>query len=495
MRISHGATRVRASFDDPSLVSCAGLEPVMALAQRCDLHGIVAARLRLPTDKGSNASGKVAAIVAGMLTGADSIEDLDVLRHGGMPILFSSVYAPSTLGSFLRAFTHGHVRQLQAAGRQFLVRLAGQALLLPSAGAVTFVDVDSLLRRVYGKQKQGAGFGHAKVGGYQVLLRGLNPLVATISTPDAAPVIAATQLRAGNAGSARGAAALVAEAVATTKAVLAAQPATAATTAATAAEIMVRADSAFYSRAVITACRRARVRFSVTVRIDAKVRKAIAAIGEDAWTEIRYPQPVWDEDQQRFISRAQIAETTYTAFEGTRHEVTARLIARRVPDLNKSTVDEQGALFTVWRYHAAFTDSPYVLVQAEAQHRGHAIIEQVFAELIDGPLAHLPSGRFNANNAWLACIAIAHNLTRAAATLAGRPHATARAATIRRHLINVAGRISRHARTVTIHLPQHWLWQHNWLRPGGRGEWLGSTEPTMPSTEPAGSRPDPHRVS
>jgi hypothetical protein len=481
VRISHAAARVRASFDDPGLVSCAGLEPVLALARRCGLHGIVGSRLDVPSDKGSNASGKVAAIVAGMLTGADSIDDLDVLRHGGMPVLFDGVYAPSTLGSFLRAFTHGHVRQLQAASRQFLVRLAGRVPLLPGAGAVTFVDVDSLLRRVYGKQKQGAAFGHAKVGGYQVLLRGLNPLVATISTPDAAPVIAATQLRAGNAGSARGAASLVAEAVATTKAVLAAQTAQTAqsgetgrapagTSAAKEAtpEIVVRADSAFYSRAVITACRRARVRFSVTVRIDAKIRATIATIPDEAWTEIRYPQPVWDEEQQRFIFRAQIAETTYTAFEGTRHEVTARLIVRRIPDLNKSTmdrqVDGQGELFTVWRHHAAFTDSPYILVQAEAQHRGHAIIEQVFAELIDGPLAHLPSGRFNANNAWLTCIAIAHNLTRAAATLTGRPHHTARAATIRRHLINVAGRITRHAREITIHLPKHWPWQHHWQR-------------------------------
>ncbi|WP_345145100.1 transposase, partial [Dactylosporangium darangshiense] len=279
MRLPHSAARVRASFDDPNLVSCAGLEPVMRLAEVCGLHGIVAARLRVPTDKGANASGKVAAIVAGMLTGADSIDDLDVLRHGGMPAVFSGIYAPSTLGSFLRAFSHGHVRQVQAVSRQFLIRLAGRAPLLPSADAVTFVDIDSLLRRVYGKQKQGAGFGHAKVGGYQVLLRGLNPLVATISTPHAAPVIAATQLRAGNAGSARGAASLLAEAIATTKAVLAAQAGSAATPAATepvAGEIVVRADSAFYSRAVIGACRRARVRFSVTVRVDAKVRTAIA---------------------------------------------------------------------------------------------------------------------------------------------------------------------------------------------------------------------------
>jgi hypothetical protein len=430
----------------------------MRLAQSCGLHGIVAERVRLPTHKGSNASGKVATIVAGMLTGADCIDDLDVVRHGGMAVLFGGVYAPSTLGEFLRSFSHGHVRQLQSASRGFLVRLARRTPLLPAAGAVTFIDVDSLLRRVYGKRKQGAGFGHTKVGGYKVLLRGLNPLVATISTPAAAPVIAATQLRAGNAGSARGAASLVAEAIATTTAVLATRPAAAV------GEVVLRADSAFYSRKVIAACRRAGVRFSITIRIDKKVRRAIDTIPADAWVEIEYPQPVWDDAQQRFISRAQIAETCYTAFEGTRDETTARLIVRRIPDLNKSAVDGQGELFAVWRYHAAFTDSPFILVQAEAQHRGHAVIEQVFAELIDGPLAHLPSGVFNANNAWLTCIAIAHNLTRAAATLAGRRYPTARAATIRRHLINVAGRITRHARAVTIHLPEHWPWQHPWLQ-------------------------------
>ena len=368
------------------------------------------------------------------------------------------MYAPSTLGSFLRAFSHGHVRQLQAVSREFLVQLARRTPLLPGAGAVTFIDVDSLLRRVYGKKKQGVGFGHAKVGGYKVLLRGYNPLVATISTPDAAPVIAATQLRAGNAGSARGAG------VAGRRGHRHHQGRPRRPPAAMPGEIVLRADSAFYSRKVIAAARRAGVRFSVTIRVDKKVRAAIEAIPADAWVEIKYPQPVWDDDQQRFVSRAQIAETTYTAFENTPDEVTARLIVRRIPDLNKTAVDAQGELFPVWRYHAAFTDSPFVLVQAEEQHRGHAVIEQVFAELIDGPLAHLPSGRFDANNAWLTCIAIAHNLTRAAATLAGRRYATARPATIRRHLINLAGRIARHARGVTIHLPEHWPWQHPWLR-------------------------------
>jgi hypothetical protein len=196
VRLLHSAGQVRASFDDPNLVSYAGLEPVMRLAGSCDLRGIVRERARVPTDKGANAAGKVATIVAGMIAGADSIDDLDAMRHGGMAELFGGVYAPSTLGSFLRAFSHGHVRQLQAVSREFLVELARRAPLLPGAGAVTFIDVDSLLRRVYGKKKQGAGFGHAKVGGYKVLLRGYNPLVATISTPDAAPVIAATQLRA-----------------------------------------------------------------------------------------------------------------------------------------------------------------------------------------------------------------------------------------------------------------------------------------------------------
>ncbi len=463
MRLAHAATAVHAAFDDPNVVSQAGLVPVMRLAQSCGLHSVVAQRVGVPTHKGSNAAGKVATIVAGMLAGADSIDDLDVVRHGGMSTLFDAVYAPSTLGEFLRAFAHGHVRQLQAVSREFLVRLARRTSLLPGTDAVTFIDVDSLLRRVYGKQKQGAGFSHAKIGGYQVLLRGLNPLVATISTPDAAPVIAATQLRAGNAASARGAASLVAEAIVTTKGVLAAQTRTRTRTPAQ-GDIVLRADSAFYSRAVVAACRRTRVRFSITVRIDAKVRRAIAAIPDDAWLEIQYPQPVWDEQQQRLISRAQIAETTYTAFEGTRDQTTARLIVRRIPDLNQTVIDTQGELFTVWRYHAAFTDSPFILVQAEAQHRGHAIIEQVFAELIDGPLAHLPSGRFNANNAWLACTAISHNLTRAAGVLAGWRHHTARAATIRRHLITIAARVTRHARALTIHLPEHWPWQHEWLQ-------------------------------
>ena len=160
------------------------------------------------------------------------------------------------------------------------------------------------------------------------------------------------------------------------------------------------------------------MRFSVTTRIDAKIRAACDSIGDDQWIDIKYPQAVCDEDTGRWISDAQIAETTYTAFAGTRHAVTARLIVRRIRRDDPAQIPGQDELFPTYRYHAVFTDSPFTLVQAEAQHRGHAIIEQVNADLIAGPLAHLPSGRFSANDAWLTCAAIAHNLTRAAGHLA-----------------------------------------------------------------------------
>ena len=336
----------------------------MRLAQTCDLHGLVTDRVRIPGDKGSNPGGKVATIVAGMVAGADSVDDLNIARHGGMSGLFAGVYAPSTLGIFLREFTHGHVRHLQAAGRDLLVALARRVPLLHGADALCFIDVDSMLRRVYGKKKQGAGFGHAKVGGYNVWLRGYNPLIATLSTPLCAPVIAATRLRAGDAASARVAAWQVAEAISTAGACGAT------------GLIVVRMDSAFYAKAVLWACRRNQACFCVTARMDTKVHAACESIDEAAWLDIKYPQAIWDEDEQRWISDAQIAETTYTAFEGTRRAITARLIVRRVKRLNPQQQHPgQGELFDQYRYHAVFTDSPFILAQAEAHHRGHAVIE------------------------------------------------------------------------------------------------------------------------
>ena len=453
MRLSHTAARTRVAFDDPNLVSHAGLVPVMALAARAGLHDLAAEHVRPAGDCGANPGLKISCLVAGMSAGADSVDDMGLLRHGAMSTLFAGVRAPSTLGSFLRAFTWGNVRQAEKASREFLVRLSGQAPLLPGADVLAFVDIDSTQKRVYGHKKQGARFGHTKIQGKSLLVRGLNALAATVSTPLSAPVIAAARLRGGNAGSARGAASLAAEAVATARAC------------GVTGTIIVRTDSGFYGADTVAAVRRAGARFSVTVPANASVRAAIAGIGEDTWQAVRYPRAVWDDQLGCWVSDAEVAETTYTAFTSRRKDlqVTARLIVRRVRDLSKAAPG-QGELFPAWRYHAVFTDSPFELVQAEAQHRGHAIVEQVFADWNDGPLAHLPSGRFAANAAWLVTAAMAFNLLRAAGTLASLLLAKARAATIRRDLIAVAARTARHGRGgLTLHLPQGWHREQEWL--------------------------------
>lgn len=434
-------------FDDENLVSCAGLVPVMALAEQAGLSDLVTEHVKITAppivSTGTNPAGKIGSIVAGMAAGADSIDDLDVIRHGGMTRLFGGVYAPSTLGSFLRAFTHGHTRQLAAVARRLLIDLAARTPVLAGAAEMTYVDIDSLLRRVYGKRKQGASFGHVKVGGYPVRLRGLSPLVATICTPIAAPVVAAMRLRKGSAGSSRGAASLLTEALSVVRATAAA------------GNVLVRADSAYYAGAVISTARRARARFSVTVSMNSSIQAAIATISEDAWTPVRYPDAVTDPDTGELISDAEVAETRYTAFAGTKHEVTARLVVRRVKD--KNTID---ALFPVWRHHAFLTDTTLSTVDADVTHRQHAIIEQVFADLIDGPLAHLPSGHFAANAAWAICAAITHNLLRAAGSLASAFHAKARGATLRRHLITIPARLARPQGQTILHLPEHWPWEN-----------------------------------
>jgi hypothetical protein len=192
--------------------------------------------------------------------------------------------------------------------------------------------------------------------------------------------------------------------------------------------------------------------------MDKKITKAIAAIPEDAWTPIRYPHAIFDEDEQRWISDAEVAEVSYTAFDSKKkHRVTARLIVRRVRRLAPPA---QGELLPAWRHHAIFTDSPLLMLAAETDHRDHATIEQVIADLIHGPLAHLPSGDFAANAAWLTCAAITHNLPRAAGALASRRHGNARGATLRRELINLPARLAhRGADRIILHLPQDWPWR------------------------------------
>ena len=245
MRLLHVLARTHASFDDPNLVSRAGLVPVMALAQRAGLAGLVAEHVRPGGACGVNAHLKIPCLVAGMAAGADSIDDMDLLRHGALPGLFGGIRAPSTLGSHLRSFTWGNVRQLEMVNRQLLGELARRAPLLPGKETLAFIDIDAMQKRVYGHRKQGAGFGHTKIQGKRLLVRGLNALAATICTPLGAPVIAATRLRGGNANSARGAARFAAEAIGTARA-----------TGCTGL-IVVRADSAYYSAAFCGAVRRA----------------------------------------------------------------------------------------------------------------------------------------------------------------------------------------------------------------------------------------------
>ncbi len=439
MRASHVAT---ATFDDPNLVSCAGLLPVLALAERAGLHDLVASHVRIDRPGGAHAEVKVPALIAGMVAGADSIDDMDLLRHGAMSRLASGARAPSTLGTFLRAFTFGHVRQLDAVAARLLPALARQAPLLPGAQELAYIDIDDTLRQTYGYAKHGAGRGYTGI-------KGLNALIATVSTRTAAPVIVATRLRKGSTASQKGSARLVTDALVTAR-----------SAGATGLRVL-RADSAFYGHDVIAACRRQQTCFSITARLDTAVRAAISAIPADAWTTIKYTDAVFDEDSGTWISTAEVAETTYTAFASKpkSKQVTARLIVRRVPDLNHA---HQSELFTVYRHHAVFTDSPLPMLEAERDHRAHAIVEQVMADLKNGPLAHLPSGHFWANSAWLVCAAMAFNLTRAAGTLAGAVHARATTGTIRARLITVPARLARTARRLILHLPQHWPWASAW---------------------------------
>jgi len=236
-------------------------------------------------------------------------------------------------------------------------------------------------------------------------------------------------------------------------------------------EILVRGDSAYGNSIVISACLRAGARFSFVLIKHPAVSAAIASISEQAWIPVHYPGAVIDPDTGDLISDAEVAEVEFTAFASTKAPVTARLIVRRVRD--RARTDE---LFPVWRHHPFFTNSTETTAQADITHRGHAIIETVLSDVIDGPLAHLPSAHFAANGAWAICAAITHNLLRAAGTLAGSRHALARGATLRRHLIAVPARLARPQRRPVLHLPAHWPWARQWTR-----LWTATADPPHPA--------------
>ncbi len=297
-------------------------------------------------------------------------------------------------------------------------------------------------------------------------VRGLNIQLATICTPTAAPVIARARLRRGNTASPTGAGRLLAQAITTARA------------AGVTGRILARADSAYYGHAFVGTALRHGAWYSVTARMNPQVTAAITGIADDAWTPIAYPNAVWEAGEApgggHWVSDAEVAEVPFVAFTSRRtHEhVTCRLIVRRVRRLQPLAADGtvQDELFAAYRHHAFITNSPLGIVEADQRHRDHAIVEQTIAELKHGPLAHLPSGSYPANAAWVAHAVIAFNLARAAAVAAAM--ATVRWATLRTRIINIPARIAATGRRLVLHLPTHWPWTPAW-----ESLWTAATGP------------------
>jgi hypothetical protein len=423
MRSSHSLDWLDTAFDDDHLVADAGLLLPATLAHHLGLKELVERTLDLGRTVGhAHVGDKLLTLVLSALAGGDSIDDADALRAGGTGrVLGFSVKAPSTLGTFLRSFRWGHVRQLDAVSRELLAR-AWAAGAGPGADPLT-IDLDSTVCETYGLAKEGGrDFTYTQVRGYHPLL------AVAAGTGD----VLMARLRGGNANTTRGAAHFLRETIGRVRAAGATGPLT------------VRADSGFYAHAVVTVCRKQDVRFSITVRQHRSLRRLIEAIPEDAWT----PIPYW------LASGADVAETTYVPFAGEKDAQPVRLIVRRV----RPTPDSQLALFTLYEFHAFITDRDGDTLELEADHRRHAEIENAIRDLKYGVgLNHLPSGRFAANGAWLAVQVLAHNLARWTGRL-GLGEGIVTTKTLRRRLFSLAGRLTRSARRWTLHLPAHWPW-------------------------------------
>jgi len=448
MKLTVSPGGVSAGFDDPNLIGYAGLVPAMRLAEQAGLYRLADDLVHVPTDKGAFAGLKIASLLAGMLAGADSIADMDVIRHGGMDRLFGGWRAPSTLGSFLRQFSFGHSKQVDAVASRFLAGLDHVTPLLGPAQATSpvMVDIDDTVVPVFSARKQGAAIGYTKT-------RGLDALLVTVSSESFAPVIVGDRLRKGSANSARGATKLIADSLSLLG-----------RTSLDGRQVWLRADSGFCNSEVFTAAAKAGAWVSTAVKLTSPVLRAIATIPDQAWARIEYPQAIPDPDTGELVFAAQVAETRYTAFPTTKHPVPVRLIVRRIPDWQPGETTGQDPMLTGWRFHGFITTVPadrYDTIKADKTHRQHAIIEQVNAALKNSALAHLPSGSFPANTVWLTLTCMAHNLARALAATT-RDLAKANPATIRARLIQVPARIATSARRIVLHLPANWTWADPW---------------------------------
>ncbi|MDQ3537862.1 MAG: IS1380 family transposase [Actinomycetota bacterium] len=436
MKASHNLAAVAVNFDEDNLVPNAGLAAPALLAQRLGVAELIDRRVRLSKDRpgGANSGAKALTLLGSMLAGGDSIDDVDVLRAGAAPELFDDVRAPSTVGTWLRAFRWSDIRQLDAVARETLKTAWSAGLGPADLAAPLTIDIDSTICQTYGVAKQGARFGRTKVRGYE-------PLLATVASTgevahsrmaEAHVEVPEQVVRGGNAGSARGAASFVAETISRVRDAGATGPLT------------VRADSAFYNKKMLWTARNSDVRFSVTVRKDKCIRAAIDAVGDDAWT----PIPYW------LDGGADVAEVAYTAFSG-RHKMDLRLIVRRV----RPTPGSQLALDVVFDYHALVTDRDGTTLTLEADHRAHAQVELVTRDLKDGPPAHFPSGEFAANGAWLGLAVLAHNLGRQTLTAAGPHFDAATVGTLRRKVIAMPARLVTSGRRQRLRAPSNWPWR------------------------------------
>ena len=423
MRSSHSLDRLDVAFDDDRLVADAGLLLPATLAQHLGLRELVNEHLDLGPSAGrANVGDKLLSLVMSALAGGDCIDDANALRAGGTErVLGHVVKAASTLGTFLRSFRWGHVRQLDRVSRELLGR-AFSAGAGPGSAPFT-IDLDSTICETYGLAKEGATH-HGYTG-----VRGYHPLLAVAAgTGD----ILMARLREGRANTVRGAAHFLVETIGRVRA------------AGASGQLTMRADSGFYAHEVVAVCRTMKVRFSITIRQHRSVRRLIEAIPEAAWM----PIPYW------IAGGADVAETTYTPFASEKDAKAVRLVVRRV----KPTPGSQLALFALYDYHGFITDRDGPTLELEADHRRHAEIENAIRDLKYGVgLNHLPSGRFAANGAWLAVQVIAHNLARWTARL-GLGAGIVTTKTLRRRLFAVAGRLTRSARRLKLHLPARWPW-------------------------------------
>jgi hypothetical protein len=423
MPSSHSLDRIAVTFDDEHLVANAGLLAPATLAQHLGLRELFDAHVDLGAAAGhANVGHKAMTLIHSALAGGDSIDDADALRAGAsQAVLGHAVLAPSTLGTYLRSYTWGHARQLDKVAGELLGR-AWAAGAGPGGGALT-IDMDSSVLETYGLKKQGgAKFTYNHVRGY-------HPLLAVIAgTGD----VVHSRLRGGNANTGRGAASFLTETFGRIRA------------AGATGALTMRADSGFYSKKVVGSCQAADVRFSITVRQNPALRKAIAAIDDDAWVAIPY-----------FLDGADVAETTYRLFGKKAPEV--RLIVRRV----KPTPGSQLSLLVDYSYHAFVTDRVGDMLFLEADHRRHAVVEDAIRDLKYGVgLNHMPSGRFGANAAWLAINVMAHNMARWTSRV-GFGETLIATDTLRRHHLVMPGRLATSARKRTLHLPLNWPWAHD----------------------------------